>query len=124
MEIQLRPLLLGYLAWKLSDVKKEDFFSDIETIVNKLDSKGITVYLDSNEEIEVLISFWEDKKYIEKDGDLIRISDSRKNFFNKEFVLNRLFDKRSMIFDKIVSIYEEVLGNEDKNSSGFCAWVR
>ncbi len=123
--IDLKPLVLGCIAWNSeSNIEEQRLYYKLKTIVEKLNSHGIDVELeDYSDQIEMLLSFWISQNYIEKNNNYICIIESKKQYFNKEFVLQRLFDRRSIIAKKVASTFSEVFDNEDEDFSGPGPWI-
>lgn len=105
VSVELRPLLLGYLSVKKFVVERK-VLADVEFLVRNLRSHGISVDFKGPDEVDVLLDYWKKEKYLEVRDEHLYLDT---NIIDEDFVTQKLFDRRSINIDTIVSAYKEVL---------------
>lgn len=105
ISVELRPLLLGYLTVKRF-VAERRVLGDVEVMVRNLRSRGISVDFESPDEVDALLDYWKQEKYLEVRDEHLYLDT---NIIDEDFVTKKLFDRRLVNVDTIVSVYKEVL---------------
>lgn len=108
-KIEVRPLMLGYLAMVETYIEEKKIKRDICTLANRLYDEGFLVNLHSDDEIELLLDYWKEHSYFETKDSGIRLRECKRHIFNKKFVINNLFDPGSIPSDSLINAYSEVL---------------
>jgi len=106
--IGIRPLLLGYLAFR-NETTLTELLSDVTKVTRRLTGEGVMVEEPDSEEIRWLLDFWEFKRYLRVDGDRIVLDASMKEHLNEDFTKQRLFDTTSGEAEAVLSALREVL---------------
>lgn len=123
LKLEIRPLVLGYLAMS-HNIQTDKLFKDMDQVVGKLQSKGVPVDLYNSDEIQILLTYWQEQNYVEVKDSYISLTESKRNVFNEDFVTHKLFNRKCEYIPTIVSTYCEVIDNEYKDNSRPCSRLR